>query len=675
VRKYGVNCLVLAALGLGVYATPSPAQAAGEVWGSGWNSHHQLGIVDNFDKKLPVQAIGVSVVAVSCGLSHNLGLRSNGTIQGWGYNGHGQVGDGSDGNDRSPAVDVIGVTNAIAVSAGGYHSLALLSNRTVLGWGYNNNGQLGDGTTGGVGNRQPTPVQVSGLTDVIAISGGGHHSLALKSDGSVWAWGLNDHGRLGDGTTIDRLTPVQVVGLSGVIAISAGASHNLAIRADGTLWAWGQNAYGQLGDGTAVAKSTPVQITAGVSAVAAGRDHSLALMSDGTVWAWGSNQYGQLGDNTQVDHHLPAPVADLAGVTDIGAGSVHSLAIKPDGTLWAWGNNGWGQLGDDTETNRLTPVQVTGLTDVAAVSGGAGHIEAVIGPLGPAAAALQVSDRNGIITEPVTLAATLTRVSDNTGIPGRAIDFKIDGVAVGSATTDAAGLASYEWVIDPGPLGRTIGAEFAGDALYAACAGTAVLTARTVATKVYVVDRTAKVKSFTVLKAYLFLLNNQFAPAGKPMTIKLDGTVIGTGPTNATGCFPIGYTVAEGAGSETRVILGEWAGDAGYLASSNKGALTVTKGDLYVWPYARTGKAGTSHPLMAFVRSLPDYVIQPGKSIAFSVNGTSVGTGLVAADGWASTPWAIPAGESAGAHTITAEFAGDAWYLAVAASATFNVVP
>jgi hypothetical protein len=137
----------------------------------------------------------------------------------------------------------------------------------------------------------------------------------------------------------------------------------------------------------------------------------------------------------------------------------------------------------------------------------------------------------------------------------------------------------------------------------------------------------------------------------------------------------VGYTVPEGAGAGARVIRGEFAGDAGYLASANTGKLTVTHGDLYLWPYVRTGKAGTNHALKAYVRSLPDYVIQPGKGIVFSVGGTEIGTATVGADGWAAAVWSIPADEPSGAHTATAAFAGDAWYQAVSVNTTFNVVP
>ncbi len=286
---------------------------------------------------------------------------------------------------------------------------------------------------------------------------------------------------------------------------------------------------------------------------------------------------------------------------------------------------------------------------------------------------LYTVDRAGIITTPVSLKGYLKRLTDNSWVVGRAVRFLIDGVEVGSASTDTDGMAALTWTISAGPALRGIKAEFAGDVAYTASFGTAKLTAQTVATKVYVVDRTAKVKSYTVLKAYLYLLSNSVVP-GKPMTVKLDGVVLGSATTNPSGYVQFGYTVAEGAGSGTRVIRGEFAGDAGHNASANTGKLTVTKGDLYIWPYVRSGARGTAHPLRAYVRSLPDYVIQPGKAITYRVNGTDIGSANVGADGWASVTWSIPAAEPIAAHTATAAFAGDGWYNTQSASTTFNVV-
>jgi alpha-tubulin suppressor-like RCC1 family protein len=236
---------------------------------------------------------------------------------------------------------------AIAIAAGDRHTLTLQDDGTVWAWGADDSGQLGDGTTGDPSCFCRTMVvQVHGLSGVIAISAGWGHSLALKSDGTVWAWGYDHEGELGDGTLggspcYCRLTPVRVLGLTGVIAISAASSHHsLALKSDGTVWAWGADFYGQLGDGTlgvsyCGCRSAHVQVLGlhGVIAIASGVWHSLALKSDGTVWAWGDDEYGQLGDGIELDRtnfSIPRPVQTqrLANVTAISAGGKHSLALR-----------------------------------------------------------------------------------------------------------------------------------------------------------------------------------------------------------------------------------------------------------------------------------------------------------------------------------------------------------
>jgi len=252
---------------------------------------------------------------------------------------------------------------AAPVAAGESHSLAVKSDGTVWAWGQNGSGQLGDGTT--TPYSRSTPLPVSNLTGVVSVAAGYAHSLAVKSDGTLWAWGRNVYGQLGDGTTTDRLTPMPVLGLTGVVTVAAGSGHSLALKSDGTLWAWGRNAQGQLGDGTTTARLTPVPVPGltGVVAVAAGERHTLAVKSDGTLWAWGYNLYGRLGNGKSNPSPQTTPqLVDLpGGVVAMGAGVSHSMAVKSDGTLWIWGWNQFGQLGTEAEFQRLTPGQLPGL--------------------------------------------------------------------------------------------------------------------------------------------------------------------------------------------------------------------------------------------------------------------------------------------------------------------------
>ncbi|MCX6292202.1 MAG: T9SS type A sorting domain-containing protein, partial [Bacteroidetes bacterium] len=202
-------------------------------------------------------------------------------------------------------------------------------------------------------------------TGFVAVSGGDYHSLALKNDGTIWAWGLNNSGQLGDGTTIERHCPVQVTGLTDVIAIACGGYFSLALKNDGTVWAWGVG--GLLGDGTTIQRHTPVQASGltDIVSVTCGEFHSLALKNDGTVWAWGGNGNGQLGDGTTTDQHSPVQPGISGIVTALSSGSSaeHTVVLKDDGTAWAWGWNSSGQLGDGTFSTLINPnpVQVIGL--------------------------------------------------------------------------------------------------------------------------------------------------------------------------------------------------------------------------------------------------------------------------------------------------------------------------
>jgi alpha-tubulin suppressor-like RCC1 family protein len=306
-----------------------------------------------------------------------------GTVAAWGDNAYGQLGDGTT-TERSTPATVPGLTDLVAVAAGDLHSLAIRTDGTVAAWGENFYGQLGDGTT----TNRSTPITVTGLTDVTAVAAGDFHSLAVRTDGTVAAWGLNlgfdaigGGGQLGDGTTTNRSTPITVTGLTDVVAIAAGDRHSLALRGDGTVAAWGANADGQLGDGTSTRGATPVTVTGltAVVAVAAGGHHSLVLRTDGTVAAWGANADGQLGDGTTTRRATAATVAGLDDVIAVAGGSFHSLAVRADGTVAAWGWNSHGQLGDGTTTNRVAPITVTGLTDVRAVAGGDWHSLALVG--------------------------------------------------------------------------------------------------------------------------------------------------------------------------------------------------------------------------------------------------------------------------------------------------------
>ena len=352
----------------------------GTVWAWGWNRYGQLGNGSNTDSNVPVQAYGLNgVMSVSAGGDHSVALKPDGTVWVWGDNTFGQCGTGNWGNTYNTPIPVPGLTGIVSVSAGGAHSLALKADGTVWAWGWNSNGQLGNATT----TDSNVPVQVWGLTGVRAIYARGSHSIALTSGGTVWSWGDNDYGQLGNGTNLDANVPVQIPGLTGVTSISAGSFHSLALKSNGTLSAWGRNNFGQFGNGNNTDSNVPVQVPAlsGIKAVSAGGVHSLALMSDGTVRAWGYNYWGQLGNGNNSDSNVPAQVPNLTEIVAVSGGLGHSIALKSDGTMWIWGADEYGQLGDWCNAGRSVPSKSVNilLGQHAATSGGEVHSLAVKG--------------------------------------------------------------------------------------------------------------------------------------------------------------------------------------------------------------------------------------------------------------------------------------------------------
>ncbi|MDV9190562.1 hypothetical protein R6L23_20470 [Streptomyces sp. SR27] len=309
---------------------------------------------------------------------HGLALLTDRTVQSWGANGSGQLGDGSVFSHNAPG-QVVNLSNATDIAGGGKHSLALLADQTVVAWGQNNYGQLGNGTN----MDSSVPVRVEGLNKVIAIAAGLNHSVALREDGTVWAWGYNINGQLGDGTSSNRNVPAPVNDLTGVAGIAAGANHNLALvgpaNGGGVVMAWGYNATGQLGDNSTVNRYAPVKTqdtwSGEVVRIAAGCNHSLAVTgTTNTLHAWGQNTSGQLGDGTTDYRITPVPVPGLAGVQLVAGGREHTIALLGDNTVRSWGANGSGQLGNGTTTDSLTPVTtltaLTGVDKIAAPIGG-----------------------------------------------------------------------------------------------------------------------------------------------------------------------------------------------------------------------------------------------------------------------------------------------------------------
>jgi alpha-tubulin suppressor-like RCC1 family protein len=342
---------------------------------------------------------------IASGSGYSVALGGDGSVWAWGGNSYGQLGDGTTASPNNP-VHVKGangkgfLTEIIMVSARTYHTLALKRDGTVWAWGRNDYGQLGDGTT----VNKNTPSQVKGpggigfLTNIIAVAAGNNHSLALKDDGTVWAWGNNIDGRLGDGSKANKNSPVPVKGavdsgfLAGIKALAAGYRHSVALKSDGTVWAWGYNAEGELGNGAVADQNLPVQVKGvngngyltGITAVTAGKSQTAALTDEGVIWTWGGNEFGQLGDGTKANKTTPVRVQVNSGIDfqyamALAAGANHLIILKKDGTVWTLGENTSGQRGNTSTTNLGFPIQVAGvggvglLTGITVIAGGNNH--------------------------------------------------------------------------------------------------------------------------------------------------------------------------------------------------------------------------------------------------------------------------------------------------------------
>lgn len=292
----------------------------------------------------------------------------------WGSNASGQLGQG-DTVDRSSPTQVGALGDWSIVAKGGrYHIGAIKTNGTLWMWGQNESGQVGDSSTA---NRS-SPVQIGTFTDWTHISLGFSHSLARRSGGTIWTWGEGTGGLLGQvSNTTDRSSPVQIGTLAIWSDVSAGRLHNLALRTDSTLWAWGDGAYGKLGQvSTNASRSSPVQITGTTwTKIAAARYHNAAIRSDNTLWAWGYGAAGRLGQvSTNANRSSPVQIAGTDWESVVSGAANHTHAIRTTGTLWGWGQNATnGRIGDGSVANRSSPVQIGTLATWATATNAASH--------------------------------------------------------------------------------------------------------------------------------------------------------------------------------------------------------------------------------------------------------------------------------------------------------------
>ena len=315
---------------------------------------------------------------VAAGGSHSLYLTEEGKIWAWGDNREGQLGLGDTKSTNTPT-ELTVETSFGTITAGASHSLAIDADGNVYAWGDYSKGQSGTSTTT---INSPTPFKIDELTAIKAVDAGKEHTLALGEDGSIWAWGGNSAGQLGNGTTTASNKPVRPEVEDGVTfsAIAAGGLHSVALASDNRVWVWGSNSAGQLGNGSTVSSNKPVKLEVkdgskdvAFTAIAAGRLHTLALDNEGYVWAWGEGKSGQLGQGNTANKKSPAKIKGIENVTMITAGDDHNVALDEDGKLWSWGKNTNGQLGLGSPFSYTKPQEIKGLQDVEYISAGGSH--------------------------------------------------------------------------------------------------------------------------------------------------------------------------------------------------------------------------------------------------------------------------------------------------------------
>lgn len=333
----------------------------GSVWSWGDNSYGQLGAGGGGNSPAPVtKADGnrlLKIKAIAAGGYHTVALDEDGTVWTWGRNSYGQLAQPITSPYRNDNPTPVKLPEpVIAIAAGDNHTLAVTESGDVWAWGRNAFGQLGVNS-----GDSSTPVKVSGLSGIVAVAAGAEHSVALQSDGSVWTWGRNTTGQLGNGETTDvNYLPSKVPGLTNIMEIAAGDNHTLALKQDRTtIWAWGSNAYGQLGDGGKEDKLYPIQVQGinGVTSIAAGDNHTIALKDDGTVWEWGRNTSG-----TGTSRSTPIQVKGASNMVSIGGGGgsdSFTLTVRQDGTVWSWNSTS-----SDSTTKEPIFNQVQGIEHV-----------------------------------------------------------------------------------------------------------------------------------------------------------------------------------------------------------------------------------------------------------------------------------------------------------------------
>ena len=661
--------------------SPAPA-SGGAVAGWGYNGDGELGNGKTLDSSTPVLAGGIdTAVAVAGGASFTLVVKKDGTVWAWGANYEGELGNGTTMASDIPVQvlksDGTPLTGITKIAAGSFTAYALASDGTVWAWGYNAEGEVGASCSTKLCLRasQILDSQAHPLTNIVGVAGGADQGLAVASDGSVWAWGYNGKGELGNPSAGSQTSvPVHVetgsisnpTVLTDTIAVSAGGSSSAALSSDGTVWTWGDDTTGQLGNpgvtggqsglAVQVLGSDGVSPLSNVAAIASGESYDVALKADGTVWSWGDNYFGELGSNDAVDYQMNYPVeaVDASGqpldnIAAIASRANHTVALDAGGGVWAWGDNSGGQLGNASAGSMSDmALPVTGLTGAFGVGAGGLHSLALV-PSGVGASvsvASDASDDTSVYGQTVTFSATVAAPSLT---PTGAVEFFDGTTKMGTQPVGSLGTASFQ---------------------------TSSLSATTHAiTAVYTPDASSGSLSETTSPVFTFRVNpapltvtpaDQAGVYGDPgpaltwtanfvngdqnSSLTTQPTCSSTGSSNAAG------DLSSPAGTYSITCNG--AVDPNYTISYGAGTLSISTEDVTL-TYAGDSvvpEGGTAH--LAAILKADDSVPVAGRTLRLTLGSQSCTTGPTNNAGLAGCALG-PVSAPLGSQVIKMSFSGD----------------
>lgn len=601
---------------------------------------------------------GPAAGSIAVGDAHTCSVTAAGGLACWGANGSGQLGDGTT-TPRGTPTAVSGLTGSVVqIAAGTAHSCALTDDGKVSCWGDDSFGQLGDGGS----TASSAPVAVAGLpAGIAAITAGANHNCAATRAGAVWCWGAGTSSQLGDGNAATSGTPVAVTGLSGAAtAIAAGGDHTCALVADGTVWCWGANAHGQLGDGTTTSRATATQVAVlgGMTAIAAGTTHTCGLDASGAVWCWGSNGHGELGGADTSDQTTAVNAAGLSGQTAITAGNGHSCSIDATGGAWCWGAGGNGRLGNGDTADQTAPVAMAGLPEQISTF----RLETNQGPSYTAGAAAIVAGngRTYVVTDVGAVRGTGTNADGGLG-DGTTTDRSFLTAVTDYVATRVGAVATVAWP-QRSPLNYPISVAYGGDAYRSSSASATQYMAVSIAPT----TTTLTLSSNEVAIGTSVELTATVSKSVSGSVEFFDGTTsLGT-PPFAGGKAKL--TVPNFAlGSHTLTAI--YSGD-GFYATSTSSDTTLSVDPIGTMLSLATSSASvTAGSPVTFTATLTPSDVTGGVTFSDGV-GHPIGTSTIASGVATFTTSSL----SAGSHTIFAQYDGDATHAASGGAVSQTIV-